>query len=75
MMEMFNEKQARINALKSLLRDTDYKSLKAAEGHPSSDWETVSANREKWRKEVDELEKIVEAEYLAAYNQQISENQ
>lgn len=59
-MDMYNEKQARINALKQLLTNTDYKALKAFEGQPSEDWEQVEADREAWRREVDRL--LVELE-------------
>ena len=50
------EAEARINALKSKLSETDYKALKAFEGHPSSDWGSVAAQREKWRQEISQLE-------------------
>lgn len=61
-MDNYNEKQARVNALKQLLANSDYKALKAFEGNPSSDWEEVKALRAEWREEVDLLLSEIEDE-------------
>lgn len=46
-----------INALKSLLRDTDYKALKFAEGEISNeDYAEIKAQRQSWRDAINELE-------------------
>ena len=50
----------RVNALKQLLDRTDYKSYKAYEGNPSGDWEEIRQHREDWRKEIREIEEIIE---------------
>lgn len=62
MNEEVREIHARINALKSLLTQTDYKAIKAAEGDPPSDWAEVKEKRKAWRSEVDALQ-IQLAEY------------
>lgn len=51
--------EARVNALRMRLRDTDYKAIKAGEGCPSSDWETVKVDRQAWRDEINELEAAI----------------
>ena len=48
--------QEKINELKSKLAETDYQSLKANEGVPSDDWETIKAEREAIREAIRELE-------------------
>jgi hypothetical protein len=65
-MEQFDERQAKINALKQLLVNTDYKLFKAMEGHPSADWDEVKAKREAWREEVNDLEAEIAAEAAGA---------
>ncbi len=55
------EINGRINALKQWLRDTDYKALKAYEGHPGTTWEQDEINREAWREEVDALQTQLES--------------
>ncbi|HBU12708.1 MAG TPA: hypothetical protein DEB31_08285 [Clostridiales bacterium] len=45
--------EARINALKSKLNETDYKAIKAYEGHPGPDWAEMKAQRAAWREEID----------------------
>jgi hypothetical protein len=55
-MQMYDERQSRINALHQLLKMTDYKSVKAFEGRPSADWEEVKAKRKEWAEEIDALE-------------------
>ena len=49
--------QEKIAELKSKLAETDYQALKASEGVPSDDWETIKAEREAIREEIRELEK------------------
>ena len=50
-----------MNALKSLLRDTDYKAIKAAEGSPSADWPEARAKREAWRTAINALQAEIDA--------------
>jgi hypothetical protein len=54
-----HEMQARVSALKQLLRDTDYKAIKAGEGHPGSDWDDVVLNRQAWRDEINLLDAAI----------------
>ncbi len=51
-----HEIEARINGLKQALSATDYKAVKAFEGHPGATWEQDKAKREAWREEVDALQ-------------------
>lgn len=52
-----------INALKSLLCDTDYKTLKFAEGELSVDeYEETKENRKMWRRRINEIEVELESE-------------
>jgi hypothetical protein len=53
--------EARINGLKQALAATDYKAIKAFEGHPGATWEQDSASREAWRSEVDALQAALAA--------------
>jgi hypothetical protein len=53
--------EARINGLKQALAATDYKAIKAFEGHPGATWGQDSANRETWRSEVDTLQAALAA--------------
>lgn len=55
-----HEIEARINGLKQALTSTDYKAIKAFEGHPGATWELDSANREAQREEIDALQKVLE---------------
>jgi hypothetical protein len=57
-MEMeYDERQARINALKGLLERTDYKAIKHSEGIISDeDYAPTKAQRQEWRTEVEALE-------------------
>jgi hypothetical protein len=49
--------KAEIIALKSLLADTDYKTLKHADGAMSDEeYESVRAQREEWRRLINEYE-------------------
>ena len=51
------EKQERIAELKKNLADTDYKAIKYAEGQISEqDYESIKAQRQAWRDEINELE-------------------
>lgn len=50
---------AEINALKILLRDTDYKALKHSDGALSEDeYAPIRAQRAAWRARINELEKL-----------------
>lgn len=50
----------RILELKILLRESDYQAIKYAEGVISaSDYAPIKAKREMWRKEINDLEKIL----------------
>lgn len=50
-----------INALKSLLNDTDYKALKFSEGAISAaDYEETRLNRQAWREKINDLEEELE---------------
>ena len=52
-----DEKQAEINAMKILLRDTDYKAIKHSEGLISDEeYAEIKAQREAWRQRINELE-------------------
>jgi len=54
------EATERISELKKLLRDSDYQAIKYAEGVISaSDYIPIKAKREMWRKEINDLEKIL----------------
>lgn len=44
--------QEKINELKVRLAATDYQAIKALEGVPSDDWETIKAEREAIREEI-----------------------
>ena len=50
--ELYSEKNARLQ----LLQHTDYKALKAYEGHPSDDWTTITAQREQWREDISAID-------------------
>lgn len=51
------DKQARIVELKSLLRESDYKALKYAEGFfTEEEYEETKQQRQAWRDEINELE-------------------
>lgn len=54
------EDENRIVELKQYLIETDYKSLKAFEGNPGEDWETVKASRQSARDEINSLENTYE---------------
>jgi hypothetical protein len=43
------------------LTATDYKAIKAFEGHPGATWAQDSLNREAWRTEIDALQTALEA--------------
>ena len=50
-------RQARIDELKQLLADSDYKAIKYAEGWISAeDYATTKAERQAWREEINSLE-------------------
>lgn len=52
-----DEKQARANALRQLLENTDYKAIKYSEGEISeADYTETKAKRQAWRDEINELE-------------------
>lgn len=54
---IYNEKQARMTALKQLLTGTDYKALKHSEGGISdADYAPIKAQRQVWRDEINTLE-------------------
>jgi hypothetical protein len=60
---MFDERQARINALMQLLSATDYKALKHSEGVISDEeYAPTKAQRQAWREEVNALEEEIAAE-------------
>lgn len=51
---------ARLNALKQLLNNTDYKAIKYAEGAISSnEYLKTKEQRSKWRAEINELEELI----------------
>ena len=51
------EKQARIEELKQLLKDSDYKLFKYLEGELSEEeFSTYKAERQSWRNEINQLE-------------------
>ena len=53
----YNEIESRLNALHQLLRNTDYKAVKYAEGYYSNEeYEPIRLQREAWREEIRELE-------------------
>lgn len=57
----YEKAQARIVELKQLLAGTDYVVLKIAEGVATrEDYESVLAQRQAWRVEINELELVVE---------------
>ena len=54
---IYNEKQARVNALKQLLSNTDYQALKHSEGFiPAAEYAPIKAQRQAWRDEINQLE-------------------
>lgn len=61
---MNNEQiQGEINALKSLLSDTDYKAIKYAEGAiPEAEYAVIKARRQSWRDEINRLENLLNTE-------------
>ena len=53
------KKEARILELKTLLKDTDYKALKYAEGVISAiDYLPIQRERQSWRYEINDLENL-----------------
>jgi len=50
--ELNSERNARL----ILLRDSDYKALKAYEGNPSDDWATIEPDRAKWRDDINAID-------------------
>lgn len=55
-----NEATLRIAELKKLLADSDYQAIKYAEGVISaSEYVSIKAKREMWRKEINDLEKTL----------------
>ena len=62
-MEFFDERQARINALKDLLKQHDYIGTKIATGRATAeDYAPEIANMTAWAAEVDLLEAEIAAE-------------
>ena len=56
--EIDDEKQGEINAMKILLRDTDYIAIKHSEGLISDEeYAETKAKRQAWRDRINELEK------------------
>jgi len=54
------ELQGEINALISLLKNTDYKALKYAEGAiTDADYNAIKAQRQAWRARINEIEAIM----------------
>lgn len=54
------EKKRRIALLKAKLSATDYKAIKYAEGHiGEEEYSSVKAERQKWREEINDLEKEI----------------
>lgn len=52
--------QMRITELKQLLANTDYQAIKYAEGQTTAeDYEPIKAQRQAWRNEINELEKLL----------------
>lgn len=52
-----------INALKSLLADTDYKAIKYAEGAiDEEEYTEIKALRQSWREKINEIEQNIEAQ-------------
>lgn len=61
-------KQARINELKLLLAESDYKAIKFAEGWLTGDeYAVTKAERQAWRDEINALEVMSALDYLAAH--------
>ena len=63
-MQAFKNRQdaeARLNAINQLLRNTDYKALKASEGVPSEDWSQIKINRQAWRDEINAINAIIDS--------------
>lgn len=57
----YNELIGEINALKSLLRDTDYKALKYSEGIiTDEEYAETRASRQSWRERINEIEEMLE---------------
>lgn len=59
LLEWENKRQntERVQALKDMLADTDYKAIKFAEGLiPSEEYETIRQQRQAWRDEINILE-------------------
>lgn len=55
-----NSARARIVELKKLLADSDYQAIKYAEGLITpSEYVSIKAKREMWRKEINDLEKLL----------------
>ena len=53
--------QMRITELKQLLANTDYQAIKYAEGQTTAeDYEPIKAQRQAWRNEINELEKLLQ---------------
>ena len=54
------EMRGEINACKILLRDTDYQSIKHADGAISDeDYEEMRSKRQAWRNRINELEETI----------------
>lgn len=61
--EMNKETEARINALRQALKNTDYQAIKAAEGYiPATEFAEIRTQRQAWRNELTELEEKVTLE-------------
>lgn len=55
-----NEIIGEINALKSLLADTDYKAIKYAEGQiPETEYAEIKEKRAAWRLRINEIEELL----------------
>ena len=53
-------KMARMNVLKRKLSETDYHVIKHAEGRDVPDYESIIAQREEWRAEINRLESEID---------------
>ena len=59
----YDEKRARMNALKQLLSNTDYQALKHSEGLiPAAEYAPIKVQRQAWRDEINQLETEIAGE-------------
>ena len=58
-MDLLHELYSRRSALVQLLKNTDYKAIKAGEGYPGSDWDSVKNQRKLWRMEINKIDEQI----------------